>query len=107
VVYRLADGVRLEPLGNTWASYSAVSGDTVLLNNEAASILELLADGPKDAACVAATLAASTATDLAEMNEKLRIAWDQLLLAGLVQLHASRVNIIASDCSSGSIGGRP
>ncbi|MGE5168823.1 MAG: HPr-rel-A system PqqD family peptide chaperone [Rudaea sp.] len=85
VFYRLADGIRLEPLGNTWATYSAASGDTVLLNTEAAAILELLEDGPKDAAYVAAALAASTATDLVEMNEKLRFAWDQLLSAGLVQ----------------------
>jgi hypothetical protein len=35
---------------------------------------------------VAATLAASTDTDLVEMNDKLRFAWDQLLSAGLVHL---------------------
>ena len=86
--YRLADGVTIEPLDNAWATYSAVSGETLLLNTEAASILELLGDGPSDDAAVAATLAADTGTDLAEMKEKLRQALDRLLSAGLVRLHA-------------------
>ena len=86
MLYSLASGVRLEPLDDTWASYSAISGETLLLNGEAASILELLEQAPMDAASVAAALASSAAMDLTEMNEKLRCVWDQLLSVGLVQL---------------------
>jgi PqqD family protein of HPr-rel-A system len=89
VLYRLAEGVRTEPLDNAWASFSARSGETLLLNTEAAAILELLANGLVDEAEVARTLAADTDTDIVAVSEALRHIWDQLLAAGLVESAAA------------------
>ncbi len=84
MLYRLSDGFRIEPLGNAWASFSALSGETVLLNTEAAAILESLASGPADEAQVAGTLANDAQTDVAKVSDALRHVWDQLVAAGLL-----------------------
>lgn len=82
----LADGVRIEHLGNLWASYSALSGETQLLNHEAASVLELLSNGPIDSAAVTQTLAADSQSCVDGVREALHHTWDQLLAAGLVEI---------------------
>lgn len=87
--FRLAEGVRTAPLGESWASFSALSGETMLLNAEAASILELLSNGPAHEAQVADSLASDTGTDVAQVREALRHVWDQLVSAGLVE-HVER-----------------
>lgn len=84
--YRLASGVRVEPLANCWAAFSGVSGDTMLLNTEAAAVIELLASADLDEARIAETLAADTGTELPEVNEALRHIWGQLVSAGLIEL---------------------
>ncbi len=83
--FRRAAGVRVEPLGETWAAFSALSGDTLLINIETAAILEFLADGPADALDVARMLARDTDTELVEVNAALGHAWDQLVSAGLAE----------------------
>jgi PqqD family protein of HPr-rel-A system len=85
VIYRLAEGARIESLGNAWASFSALSGETLLLNTEAAAVLELLSSGAADSAEVALTLAADSDSDAVDVNEALRHIWDELLSAGLVE----------------------
>ena len=83
--YRLAEGVRTEPLDHAWAAFSALSGETQLLNTEAAAVLELLANGPADEQEIARTLATDAETDLADVTAALRHIWDQLVAAGLVE----------------------
>jgi PqqD family protein of HPr-rel-A system len=85
VIYRLAEGVRVEPLGNTWASFSSCSGETLLLNTEAAAVLELLSGGPADSSQIARTLAMDSETGVADVDEALRHVWDRLLSAGLIE----------------------
>ncbi|HMO47441.1 MAG TPA: HPr-rel-A system PqqD family peptide chaperone [Rubrivivax sp.] len=86
--YRLARGVRVEPLADTWAAFSALSGDTLQLNAEAAAVLELLAEGPMDDSAVCQVLAGDTQTDAAEVAQALSHVWDELLLAGLLRVDA-------------------
>ena len=86
VIYKLVEGVRIESLDNSWASFSMRSGETLLLNTEAAAVLELLSNGPASSAELAQTLAADCGSDAATVNETLRHTWDQLLNAGLVEV---------------------
>lgn len=83
--YRLARGVRIEPLGDSWAAFSGLSGETMVLNTEAAAIIELLAGGPANEAQVAESMATDTGTDIAQVNEALHHVWGQLVSAGLVE----------------------
>lgn len=88
-MYRLAEGVRIAPLDSAWATFSAVAGDTLMLNTEAAAILELLADGPADVAQVAQTMADESGSDVVEVSTALLHVWEQLLSAGLVEPSAA------------------
>jgi PqqD family protein of HPr-rel-A system len=87
--FRLSEGVRLEPLEETWGAFSPVSGDTLQLNTEAAAILELLAPGPLDETAICTALASDTDMDPGDLAELFRHVWDQLLSTGLVQVDAS------------------
>ena len=40
--YARIEGVLIEPIGHLWAAFSPASGETILLNDESASILEVL-----------------------------------------------------------------
>lgn len=84
-MYRLTPGVRLQPLHDTWAAWSPLSGETLQLNPEAASVLELLAEGQHDPAQIAATLAEDTALPLPQIIESLQPVWQQLCEAGLIE----------------------
>ena len=57
--YACVPGVATEPVGHLWAVFSPASGETLLLNDESASILEVLASGACDTAEVCAALAIS------------------------------------------------
>lgn len=83
--FALVAGTRIEPMGEQWAAYSAVSGETLLLNTEAAAILEWLSERPMDEAAIAQALAAETGDDASTIAAALRHTWDQLLSAGLVR----------------------
>lgn len=86
MLYGRVSGVHIEPLGDSWAAFSGLSGETMLLNTEAAAVVELLASGPLDETQVAETLAADTGADLPEVNEALRHIWGTLVGAGLIEL---------------------
>lgn len=58
-------GVLVAPVGTAWAGFSPLTGDTLILNNESAAILEVLALGP----CSLAQLAAELASDSGETAE--------------------------------------
>ena len=87
--FRLCEGVRLEPLEETWGAFSPVSGDTLQLNTEAAAVIELLTQGPLDEAAVYTVLGDDTAMDPDAIAELFRHVWDQLLSTGLIQVDSS------------------
>lgn len=78
-------GVRVELVGNAWAAFSSMSGETLLLNNEAAAVLEVLADGAVDPDIVCATLARDGDLSIEQVHAGMGDAWQQLLQAGLVR----------------------
>ena len=65
----------------------SASGETLLLNTEAAAVLELLANGMADEAVVVASATGGRRRHrrVAEVNEALRHVWDQLGSAGLIE----------------------
>ena len=77
-------GLRIEPLGDSWAAYCAQSGESLQLNTEAAAVLEVLAEGPRDADDVHRTLAQDSETPLAIVAERMGDVWSELLANGLV-----------------------
>lgn len=83
--YRTRPGVRAEPIGDLWAVYSPASGDTTLLNDEAAAYLELLAEQPRGAADAARVLAAEIEADPATVGAHVADAFHALETSGLIE----------------------
>jgi PqqD family protein of HPr-rel-A system len=83
-VFARAPGLRVEPIGQGWVAFSPRSGETVLLNNEAAALLEVLAEQPATLDSLCATVAQDA--DLAEPEIRSRVdeSWQQFVQAGLV-----------------------
>jgi PqqD family protein of HPr-rel-A system len=80
-----APGVRVEPVGDGWAAFSALSGETLLLNDEAAAILEVLsAHEALDAQAVCAALARDSGLAPQEIDARIRDTWALLASTGLV-----------------------
>lgn len=84
-VYRARPGVLAELVGDVWAVYSPASGETRLLNDEAAAYLELLAEQPRQAADAADTLAAEIEVDPAEVRAHVADTFHQLEQSGLIE----------------------
>jgi PqqD family protein of HPr-rel-A system len=88
----LTDGRRLgrraevlvEPLGLSWAAYSPFSGETHLLNAEAAAILEILDEEPRSEVALRAALVHETGAAEAEVAQALDASLLQLRAAGLI-----------------------
>ncbi|NJN00400.1 MAG: HPr-rel-A system PqqD family peptide chaperone [Aquincola sp.] len=85
-VYARAPGLRVEPIGQGWAAFSPRSGETVLLNDEAAALLEVLADKPASLDTLCATVAHDTALTAPEIRSRVDESWQQFVHAGLVLL---------------------
>ena len=83
-VYARVAGVVVEPLDVFWAAFSPASGQTHLLNDASAAILEVLADGACTADEVAAQLAADSGETLATVAAALAGCWPVLVDCGLV-----------------------
>jgi PqqD family protein of HPr-rel-A system len=80
-----APGVRVEPVGDGWAAFSPLSGETLLLNDEAAAILEVLdSNGATAVGEVCRLLAADTGVAIDVVTQRLEEAWTQLASVGLV-----------------------
>lgn len=77
--------MRLQALGRHWVAFSALSGETHQINDEAAALLEWLAAGPMSEAALAAALATATDVDEATIRGTLRGIWPSLESAGLVR----------------------
>lgn len=84
-IYRARPGVLAEPIGELWAVYSPASGETRLLNDEAAAYLELLAEQPRPALDAAAALAAEIEVDPAEVCAHVGDTFHALEMAGLIE----------------------
>lgn len=83
--YGRRDGIAVEPVGDFWAAFSPVSGESILLNDESAAILEVLAEGPATTEQVAAQLALDTGDAAADLHDLVDGCWQTLIDSGLVQ----------------------
>lgn len=79
------DGILVEPIGHLWAAFSPVTGETALLNDESASILEVLELAPADTTGVCALLSLDSGIAPGELLELVKTSWTQLIEAGLVR----------------------
>ena len=82
-----APGVLVESLDGIWCAYSALSGETHLLNNESAAIVEALDPAqPLSAAAVCELLAQDCGLAPAEIQQTVGATWEQLIEAGLIRV---------------------
>ena len=78
------EGALVESVGPVWAAFSPVTGETSLLNDECAAILEILDLGPalSDEVCdMLASDSGMTAGSLASLVEQ---SWPHMIESGLV-----------------------
>jgi PqqD family protein of HPr-rel-A system len=68
-----------------WAAFSPCTGETVLLNHETASILEVLGADADGTAEICAVLAVDCGLDADSLAEVVETCWPRLLEAGLVR----------------------
>lgn len=77
-------GLLLTPLDEVWVAYSPLSGETMVINNETASILEVLRERCGDLASVCEALAREVDLDPVDVAGTIGAAWKQLIEAGLI-----------------------
>lgn len=69
-----------------WAAWSPASGETHILNDESAAVLEVLAEhATLTTEEVATILSVETGTDLSTLRAGIELAWIPLEWAGLVR----------------------
>jgi PqqD family protein of HPr-rel-A system len=85
VVYECAPGLRLEAVGDVLVAFSALSGETLLLNDEAAAILDVVSRRPSEAKSVCEELARETGVPEGVILQRTRDSWAQLIQAGLLR----------------------
>ena len=83
--YTRADGVLIESLGHLWAAFSSTSGETALLNDESAAVLEVLEAGPSDTQGVASLLSSDSGVAMETLVGVVEATWPRLIEAGLVR----------------------
>ena len=83
--YARVPGVRVESIGSGWAGFSPLSGETLLLNDAGAAVLEMLEQGPADERSIASTLAEDARVTPEAMLDALAGGWDALISAGLLR----------------------
>lgn len=84
--YLRAPGVLIEALGEGWAVYSSLSGETHLVNGESVEVLNCLDETePRSPAQVCELLAAEYEADASELQATLAASWQPLVEAGLVR----------------------
>jgi PqqD family protein of HPr-rel-A system len=79
------EGTLVAPVGRLWAAFSPLSGETTVLNDEGASILEVLAEGPQSLDGLCASLASDTGQAPDELVPIIDACWPRLIDAGLVR----------------------
>ena len=83
--YARIDGVLIAAVGHLWAVYSAASGETALLNDESAAVLEVLELGSCATEAVCSALAEDSGLDAAGLVDVVEACWPRLVEAGLVR----------------------
>jgi hypothetical protein len=82
--YKKVDGILVEPVGHLWAAFSPSSGETALLNDECAAVLEVLNPDCCTSNEVAAVLATESGVEVAPLLHVVESTWPRLVEAGLV-----------------------
>ncbi len=72
-------------MGHVWAAFSPATGETTLLNDESASILEVLENGAATSRSICAELVEQSGLDLASVTDAIDASWLRLIEAGLVR----------------------
>ena len=88
-LFSVVAGTLVEPVGQLWAAFSPLSGETTMLNDETAAILEVLADGPLTAADLCTCLAVDTGQPVGELAPVVDACWPRLIDAGLIRMQAT------------------
>lgn len=83
--FRRINGTLVEPLGHLWAAFSPLSGETSLLNDESAAILEVLESGPGSTEQVCDELSRDSGVHFSDLAPLVGGSWQSLIDAGLVQ----------------------
>lgn len=78
-------GLLLSGVGDHWAAYSPLSGESVVLNNEGAAILEVVAKAPNDIVGVSAILSHDVDLAVEHLTALIHPLWQQLIEAGLLE----------------------
>ena len=78
-------GVLVERVGHLWAAFSPANGETALLNDESAAILELLDIGPTSTESICVNLASDSGLAADSLVDLVSASWPKLLEAGLVR----------------------
>ena len=71
-------------MDHVWVAYSAATGETVLLNDESAAILELLEAGVASTLEISSALAEDCGVDAGSLAQTIERCWPRLVEAGLV-----------------------
>ena len=83
--YARTEGALVEPIGHLWAAFSPLTGETALLNDESAAILEVLCSGSADTAQICAALSSDSGVDFDALMPLVSASWQSLIDAGLVK----------------------
>lgn len=84
--YKLVRGVSVRPVGQIWVAFSPASGETLLLNDESAAVLEvLIAHASAGAPEIISTLAADSGVDFPSIAARLADCWAHLVQSGLIR----------------------
>jgi PqqD family protein of HPr-rel-A system len=84
-VFERVPDLRVEPIGEGWAAFSGLSGETLLMNDEAAALLEVLCDGPAAFGELCAAIAKDASLPPGDIQSRVMESWDQFVRAGLVR----------------------
>ncbi|MDP2006133.1 MAG: hypothetical protein Q8K45_10695 [Rubrivivax sp.] len=79
------EGALVEPVGHLWVAFSPVTGETALLNDESAAILEILEPGPAGTSEVCRQLSTDSGQAVDELVPIVEASWPSLIDAGLVR----------------------
>lgn len=85
VRYLRPEGVLIESVGHLWAAFTPISGETSLLNDECAAILDVLLEGPAGTTEVCARLAADSELLPDDIFAMVDASWQQLVDVGAVR----------------------
>ena len=83
--YGLVAGISVQQIGRIWASFSPASGETLLLNDESAAVLEVLGHASAGVDEVIDALAADSGVGRHAIAAPVRDCWLHLVQAGLVR----------------------